>query len=272
MGEDSVSNLNIWDSVKAVDQKHLKAANVGGNKCISVNGLEMVRLITEAIGPIGKSWKYNVKWERFDNEKPMVNPSNNEPVICDGAAVWEQSHSAMIEFSVNHGDEWHSFEQMGHTPYRYGSGGTTYNGQVKPFKIVVDKEYGKKTITDGLKKCLSLLGVAADVYSGDLDDYNYAQQAQDVIEIKKADQSAEAQIEMVAEIKKRTEAAIKFIEESSTIDMAKRTIRPVIAWLSNRQSSANPATSKPATHALSLIDKAMSEANAKLNPEQELPK
>lgn len=264
-----MSNLKIWEIVKSVDQKHLKAANVGGNKCISVNGLEMVRLITEAIGPIGKSWKYRVKWERFDNEKPMVNPSNNEPVICDGVAVWEQSHSAMIEFSVNHGDGWHSFEQMGHTPYRYGSGGNSYNGQAKPFKVVVDKEYGKKTITDGLKKCLSLLGVAADVYSGDLDDYHYAQEAQDVIEIKKADQSAEAQLEMVAEIKKRTEAAIRFIDEESDIGMAKRSVRPVIAWLSNRQSSSNPATSKPATHAISLIDNAMSNKNQNVSSDGE---
>lgn len=267
-----MNNLDIWDSVKAVDQKHLKNANVGGNKCISVNGLEMVRLITEALGPIGKAWKYRVKWERFDNEKPMVNPANGEHVTCDGVTVWEQSHTAMIELSVNHGDGWESYEQMGHTPYRYSSGGTTYNGQTKPFKIVIDKEYGKKTITDGLKKCLSLLGVAADVYTGALDDHQYAQQAQDVIEIKKADQNAEAQIEMVAEIKRQTEGAIKFIEEASSFDMARRTVRPVIAWLSNRQSSSNPATSKPASHAISLIDKALSEANLKFNSEQEQAK
>lgn len=252
-------NLSVWTQVQAVDQKHIKQANVSGHKCLSVNGLEMVRLITEALGPIGQRWKYSVKWERFDDECPIVNPSTNEPYMCDGKTLWQQSHTALIELSVKHDDEWHSYEQMGHTPYRYGSGGTVYNGQTKPFKIVVDKEYGKKTITDGLKKCLSMLGVAADVYTGALDDHNYAQQAQDEIEVKKADKEADAQAEMVEEIKKQSEGAVKFIKEASDYDQAKRTVKRTQVWLGTRAASSNPKTSRPASHGLSLIEQALIE-------------
>jgi hypothetical protein len=262
MGDDmSSKNLELWESVRKVDQSKIKDANIGGHKCKSVNAIEMTRMLTKAIGPIGSSWKYRVLWERFDNERPLTNPSTGE-IITDGngAAVWEQSHTAMIEFSIRGDDgEWCSFEHMGHTPYRYGSGGTTYNGQTKPFKIVVDKEYGKKTITDGVKKCMSYLGVAADVYSGDLDNWEYAAQAQDAIEIEKADDSAQKLQDQVEEIGRRLKDSQNFIEKASDYAQARRSLKNHITYIGNRAASGNQKLQKPAAKALLIIEQALSE-------------
>lgn len=270
MGVFMSDNLRIWNQVKTIDQSKIKDANVGGHKCKSVNGVEMAKSLTEAIGPIGIAWRYRVLWERFDNEAPIFHPSTNEPIVCDGVTIWSQSHSALIEFSIKNEDgSWGSFEHMGHTPYRYGSGGTTYNGQVKPFKIVVDKEYGKKTITDAMKKCMSLLGVAADVYSGDVDNYEYNAQAQDELQVKAADKSLEELEKAIEEIIKFKDTAISLAEKSIE-GPSMRSINQFLVKLDTRSRSANPKVSKTATKAISLIQAKIEEKrNEKLNEKGE---
>jgi hypothetical protein len=260
VGVMSDKNLELWESVRKVDQSKIKDANVGGHKCKSVNAIEMTRMLTKALGPIGKAWKYRILWERFDNEKPITNPSTGEMIMDGNNIIWEQSHTAMIEFSVRDDNGgWQSFEHMGHTPYRYGSGGTVYPGQAKPFKIVVDKEYGKKTITDGVKKCMSYLGVAADVYSGDLDNHEYATQAQDEVEIEKADDSAQKLQEQIEEIGTRLNDCKNVIDGSSDCAQAKRSIKPHTTYIGNRAASSNPKLQKPAAKAMLMIEQALSE-------------
>lgn len=239
-------NLKLWDSVRSIDQRYTRAANVGGQNMLSVNGLAMVELFTAAFGPIGKNWTYSLRDERYENTRPMMR--GNEPIIIDGAALWEQTHTVVIDFMINHGDEWQSFQCFGHTPYRYltGSG-----------KIMVDQEVGKKSTTDALKKALSLLGVAADVYSGALDDKDYAVQVQDQIEIKAADSNADKTSEMLEEMRVRLNAALEFLATDAEYAISAKTVKPALIWFSNRMASSNPSISRPATAAVSKIQAAL---------------
>ena len=252
----SNENLKIWGAVKAVDKAALKQANIGGQNMLSVNGIVMVEAITAAIGPIGKNWYYSIADERYENTKPMMR--GQEFIVVDGAALWEQTHTIVLNFHINHGDGFVTFPQFGHTPYRY----MTKNGS-----IMVDQEAGKKSLTDALKKCLTMLGVAADVYSGALEDYHYAAQVQDEIEIKKADTSAEKAKAMIEEMGARMKSSLELIENpENDYAMAARSVRPNIAWFSNRMASTLPEISKPATQAVNKIESAL--AAKKQKPEQ----
>lgn len=217
-----MSNLEIWDKCKHIDLRHLKYAKVNGNQCTTVNGLEMVRIATNALGPIGGRWWYEIAEERFDETKPMP---GFEPLM-------ELLHTVKLRLHVKINDEWHSLEQYGHTKARYLAGARTPN----PY-ITFDEEYAKKSTTDALKKCLSLLGVAADVYTGMIDDHQYMSEVFDSQSIKAADENAAKRMNEMEEIKAKTEDALKCIEISNDALECNRLIRSQKVFLSNRLES-----------------------------------
>ena len=182
-----MSNMRIWDAVPKTDRSYTQNANVDGNRQTAVSGLYMVKLATEVLGPIGEGWGFSVVEERFDNTAPMVVKAGNDkemPVYMmdNGAIVWEQVHT--LKLRLWHGAKENTVEQYGHTPYRY---------MTKTGKVYCDKEYAKKSLTDALKKCLSLLGICADVYMGMFDDQAYVAAADTENALKKAD-NADAEL------------------------------------------------------------------------------
>jgi hypothetical protein len=234
-----MSNLKIWDECKHIESKHLKGAKVNGNQCTTVNGLEMVRIFTKAFGPIGGGWWYEVAEERFDEMKPIV---GFEPLM-------ELLHTVKLRLHVKHGDEWKSFEQYGHTKARYLAGARGPN----PY-IAFDEEYAKKSTTDALKKCLSLLGVAADVYTGQIDDHQYMAEVADKQAIEKADDSAAEQQKAIDDIKSTMDDALSLIEKMDDKSMINRSIKQHKIKLSNRLNSQT--LGKAASHALAKIETA----------------
>lgn len=171
--------LKLWDSFGKTDPKYTKSANVDGNKQTSLSGNYMVKLATEALGPIGECWGYKILEERFDNTKPVMLMEDNKKVILrDGdSIVWEQNHTILIE--MWHTDRANTFSQFGHTKARYMKADGS--------KMIVDNECAKKSLTDAMKKCLSLIGVCSDVFMGEFDDAGYQQAAQLENDLKKAD-------------------------------------------------------------------------------------
>lgn len=168
-----MSNTRIWAAVPKTDMAYTKNANVNGNQQTSISGLYMVKLATEVLGPIGEAWGYDVAEERFENTKPIT--LNGEYLKDGDSLVWEQTHTVRLE--LWHGSRENTITQFGHTRYRY----VTNNG-----RIMVDEEAPKKSVTDAMKKCLSLLGICSDVYMGLFDDVNYQQAARVENDIKKA--------------------------------------------------------------------------------------
>ncbi|OOL08835.1 hypothetical protein BXQ27_34365, partial [Klebsiella aerogenes] len=75
----------------------------------------------------------------------------------------EQNHSIRIRLWYQNGDEEGSVIAYGATPYMF----KTKNG------IKCDGEAQKKSLTDALKKALSLLGFSADVWLGLYDTPEY---------------------------------------------------------------------------------------------------
>lgn len=198
-----MENINFWDKFPKTDPKYTKGNSQGGRKSTSITPVYMVKLATEVLGPIGIGWGYRVIEERFDNGKPVVliqaaNTDNNLPVYMmdNGSIVYEKNHTVLIELWIKDSDQ--TFQQYGHTKYMY---------MTKSGGFYVDDEYGKKSITDAMTKCLSLLGVCSDVYMGEFDDINYQEAARIESDIAKADDKTEA-------IKKKTEELNQHIQQN----------------------------------------------------------
>ena len=194
---------NYWDKFPKTDPKYTKINKQGGRPSTAITPVYMVKLATDILGPIGVGWGYNVIEERFDNGAPIVliqasQTDNNLPVYMmdNGSIVYEKNHTVLLEMWINGSDK--TYCQYGHTKYSY---------MTKTGKYYVDDEYGKKSITDAMTKCLSLLGVCSDVYMGEFDNIDYQEAARIESDIAKADNVSD-------EIKKKTEELEKHIKQN----------------------------------------------------------
>ncbi|WP_213637232.1 hypothetical protein [Providencia rettgeri] len=184
-------HLNIWKRVQRTDARFTKPLDGVGYTGTSINSTYMFMRATEIFGPIGEGWGYEIIEEKFVNGKPLAEPvldERNKQVATrflrdgDGSLFCEQNHSLKIRFWYTIECETRGeFESYGATPYRYQ---TTYG-------IKVDGEVFKKSLTDAIKKALSMLGFSADVYMGMHDNPEYVASNKLEYEIKAASDNAE---------------------------------------------------------------------------------
>ncbi|MEQ5755370.1 hypothetical protein ABN363_09690 [Providencia rettgeri] len=182
---------NIWKRVQRTDARFTKPLDGVGYTGTSINSTYMFMRATEIFGPIGEGWGYEIVEEKFVNGKPLTEPvldERNKQVATrflrdgDGSLFCEQNHSIKIRFWYTIECETRGeFESYGATPYRYQ---TTYG-------IKVDGEVFKKSLTDAIKKALSMLGFSADVYMGMHDNPEYVASNKLEYEIKAASDNAE---------------------------------------------------------------------------------
>lgn len=210
----SNNNLRIWSAVPKTDRGYTQNANVNGNKQTAVSGLYMVKLATEVLGPIGESWGYEITSERYDNTKPvMIKSESGLDILRDGdSIVWEQNHTCLL--TLWHGERENTIQQFGHTKYRYMKSDGS--------KMIIDDEAPKKSVTDAMKKCLSLLGVCSDVYMGLFDDQNYVAAADTENALKKADNADKAYQEQLEKLRADIEDGVKAIKLSPNMDAVGR--------------------------------------------------
>lgn len=184
-------HLNIWKRVQRTDARFTKPLDGVGYTGTSINSTYMFMRATEVFGPIGEGWGYEIVEEKFVNGKPLTEPvldERNKQVATrflrdgDGSLFCEQNHSLKIRFWYTIEYETRGeFESYGATPYRYQ---TTYG-------IKVDGEVFKKSLTDAIKKALSMLGFSSDVYMGMHDNPEYVASNKLEYEIKAASDNAE---------------------------------------------------------------------------------
>ncbi|WP_272525279.1 hypothetical protein [Providencia sp. PROV196] len=185
------NHLNIWKRVQRTDARFTKPLDGVGYTGTSINSTYMFMRATEIFGPIGEGWGYEIIEEKFVNGKPLTEPvldERNKQVATrflrdgDGSLFCEQNHSIKIRFWYTIECETRGeFESYGATPYRYQ---TTYG-------IKVDGEVFKKSLTDAIKKALSMLGFSSDVYMGMHDNPEYVASNKLEYEIKAASDNAE---------------------------------------------------------------------------------
>jgi len=178
-----MNNMEIWDRVKKTDLKYTKEGGKETNFLTSINGLYCAMRATEVFGICGIGWGWDILEERYD--QGVLHKHENG----DYHAV---THTIKIKLWFVIGEKRGEIPHFGHTPYIMRS----------TFGAYMDNEAPKKSLTDAIKKCLSMIGVGADIHLGQMDDQSY--KASLVLEAKQERESkkAEKMSELSAEIRK----------------------------------------------------------------------
>lgn len=172
-----MSNLKLWDSVQETDRSMTRTGWLDGRDVTSINATYMVKQATEQFGPIGIGWGYEIVEERYDTAAPIYK---------EGEIVGHEiDHTLRLKLWYELDGKRGEVEHFGHTPFIMRSKSGPYT----------DHEAPKKSLTDALKKCLSMLGFSADIFMGLYDDQNYVQAIETKQQIEKADKQEEAYTE-----------------------------------------------------------------------------
>lgn len=169
----TTNNMKIWDLVSTTDTKYTKDAKVGGQNITSLNGTAMIMKATEVFGPAGFGFGWTVLEERFDKGAEIFVGEGDKRASLG----FELNHTVKIMFWAEIDGKRGQFEQYGCTQYLYKSKyGTTTDGEAP-----------KKSLTDAIKKSLSMLGFSADVFLGLFEDREYRAVIEDEQRIADAD-------------------------------------------------------------------------------------
>lgn len=172
---DLSDNRSIWDKVQYTEISATKPIQGKGRPMTDINPTWRMKRMTEMFGPVGLGWG----WSIDDRWAEDVGPKRY----------------AYIQLTV-----WYSLDG-GQTKLIAGPhiGGTDM-GQGK------DEAY-KQSVTDAFGKCISMIGVAADVYEGRWDDSKYQNEASAAVEAQRnPDLTPQAISKSEAELAEKLEA------------------------------------------------------------------
>ena len=155
--------LALWSAVEKTDPKFTKEFNrSGGFKGTAINPTWLAKRATETFGPIGIGWGYAIQDESYQKGHDFIN--ENGQVL--GSVV---IHKLRLEV-------WYIWNGSLGRVQQFGQ--TEFVGRNK-YGLFTDEEAPKKSLTDALSKCLSLIGFAADVHMGLFDDNKYVNTRRD---------------------------------------------------------------------------------------------
>jgi hypothetical protein len=141
------NNMTFWESVKKTDPKRVKPITGKQYKGNSPQPYYLVERMTEQFGMCGLGWGINIINERMERltETDVLNV-------------------AVVEIWYMLGDKRGCITQIGQTKacYKTAAGG-----------MMIDEDAPKKSVTDAMTKCMSYLGFAGDIFSGQWDDSKY---------------------------------------------------------------------------------------------------
>jgi hypothetical protein len=156
---ETTENMKFWESVKKTDPKRVKAITGKQYKGNSPQPYYLVERMTESFGMCGIGWGLNIINERMER-------------LTDTDVL----HVAVVELWYIANEKKGTITQIGQTKacYKTSSG-----------SMLVDEDAPKKSVTDAMTKCMSYLGFAGDIFSGQWDDSKYVQELNN--EFKSAD-------------------------------------------------------------------------------------
>lgn len=227
--------MSIWNAVEKTDPKFTKEFNRGGGfKGTAINPTYLARKATEVFGPAGLGWGWKVLHEELMLGAP-ISEDCRELIHVLHVEVWYRPTREMCE---RYGLEFGYIARVN----QYGA--TTFVGKNKygPF---TDEETKKKSLTDGIGKCLSLLGFSSDVHLGRYDDSKYVNDRRNE-EAAKEKAATAAIVHNIDTIKKRLtecqdETSITEVWKSLGINGQHPQREAIIALMTERKNQLKPA-------------------------------
>lgn len=214
-----MKNMTLWNDIFVTDPQAVKAITGKQYKGNSPKPYWLIKRATETFGPCGIGWGIEVVTERFERF------GETESLHVAKVRVW-------YELNEKRG----FIEQMGQTRSSYMSASG---------KFIVDEDAPKKSVTDGMVKCLSMLGFAGDIFSGQWDDSKYVAWASEETARREtpaitADQAAEIKT-LLQETASDTTAFLAWVSKGAGIAvgnvdaMPASAYQPAIKQLKNKQ-------------------------------------
>jgi hypothetical protein len=167
-------------------------------------------------GSCGIGWGINVISERFER-----------------FGETESQHIALVEIWYIQDGKRGTVQQMGQTRSSY----VTSSG-----KFTVDEDAAKKSVTDGMVKCLSMLGFAGDIFGGRWDDSKY----QDELANDFCDKITDADFDLLNagldETSSDKEAFCKIFKIASLKELPLSQMAKAMAMVNKKRESLNANT------------------------------
>lgn len=151
----ATKNLELWNKVSDTDRLYTKDFTRGNFVGTSINPTYLIQKATETWGPMGIGWGTKVLSERFEEGGPLGTMGDK--------IIFSKAHIIQIELWYNQDGKTGSVTQFGQT---------TFVGQNAMGAYYTDEDAPKKSMTDAMTKCLSLLGFSADIFLGTFDGKN----------------------------------------------------------------------------------------------------
>ncbi len=191
-------NMAVWLKVCKTDPAYTKK-DQNGRTSVPIQYRNMQA--TAAFGPIGIGWGYTVLREWRQEGRPIL-------INGEFTSYREITHKIEVAF-------WYMHEGQRSEPI-------THYGDTKEFYFssngyfVHDGEVEKKSLSDALGKCLSMVGVCADVYLGEHDDAHIETLNTNVIDAERKVRHLEEEENIRKEVLTKVEALIVQMAETST--------------------------------------------------------
>ena len=160
----SSDNLALWSRLSITDPAHAKPfSRTGGFKGTAIKPMWAIRRMTEEFGSVGHGWGWAEHQHVIENgmmfaqvsvwyvppgQEPGMTTSYANGIIAPANARFGGPQWGGTEIVMSRGD-----------------------------RKMADDESFKKSTTDAILKCLSYIGIGADIHMGFFDDSKYVEQA-----------------------------------------------------------------------------------------------
>ena len=232
-------NTEIWNIVAVTNPNFVKSFTRGGGfSGTAINATYQAQKATETFGPCGIGWGLDILEERYQDGAPLLQ---------DGAVVGKEV------IHVLRAKLWYVYQgkrgeviHFGQTPFV----GRNKNG------FFTDEEAPKKSMTDAMSKCLSLIGFSADVHLGLYDDNKYVADLRKEFGTDKnvkSESKQEGKREEAGKTGVSTITPDKAKELSDLLKAAKRTPESLLGWLKSKAKTVEEMSLAEYERAISVL-------------------
>ncbi|MBW5853149.1 transcription termination factor [Yersinia enterocolitica] len=270
--EEAQGNLHIWKQVQRTDPQFTQKLDGVGYAGTSINAEYMFMRATELFGPTGTGWGYEIFEDQMLPGAPMSEPIYEGSRLIgkrilrdgDGTLITGLNHSIGIRFWYLNNGERKEVISFGATPYLYMSNKS---------QTVCDGEAKKKSLTDAIKKALSMLGFSADIYLGYFDNPEYTKENAIEFDIKNATNKAEGATRLREELDEELKKVAETLRTAVTPNEADKILgsvaRKIEAHRKNAQKNNDAEYEKYLGGRLKRLNQIKTERIAELEAQEE---
>lgn len=208
-------NLSLWNTISKTDPKFTKGAKKGAYQFTSVAPMYQIMKATAAFGPQGLGWGIISNSEKF-----------TEQLIGDTTLL---NYDATLFFIVN--------GERGEIPI-HATEKLSYITQNGKGYLKIDDEARKKVVTNAKTKGLSELGMSADIFLGQFDNYEYLETRKVEAELERVANDATAKLNSDMRYKESIQGSLRMINEAVNMTMLEAAFKEAVIKANARKDTA----------------------------------